>query len=137
MSALRITIAALLAAPGVSAAVGARVYPFIAPQGSAWPHIIVGLVSEDDEQMLSGAGLFFDARVEVACIATSATAADALGEAVKVALQDVTNQAFDDGELPPGFSAVATILKDGADVSDYSDDLTVFRRIMDFRVRWQ
>jgi hypothetical protein len=137
MSATRIAILALLGDPLLESLVDTRIYAVSAPQGATFPYLVVSLVSELDEQMLAGAGVYPEARVSIACVAKSAAEADAIGEAVKLAIQDTTNAPITDGESPPGFSATATIMKEATDFQDHSDDRSVFRRVMDFSVRWR
>lgn len=129
MSATNIVIQALLAAPGVTGIVGQRINPLSLPQGEALPAIIVYPVSETDEQMLSGAARYYEGRVTVDCQSVSSGQVDQLGEAVKAALEDKTNQSF--------AGKVATILKQGSDFAEYNDERSLARRVIDFTVRWR
>lgn len=129
MSAVFLTIRALLANGTVTGVVSNRVQPFPLKQGTALPAIAVALSNEEDELTLSGSAQYPDTTVQVHCVATSATAAIQLGEKVKGALRDLL---FSDS--PP---VNASFTKDALDFTDYSDDLTTHRRVMGFSVRWR
>jgi hypothetical protein len=137
MSALTTAIALLVEDEAVAGLVADRIYPVVAMQGAPRPHLVVTLLSEEDAQMLDGAGGYPESRVSVECIADTATAADALGEAVKGALEDVTNQVVGEIDSSPSLAVVATVYKAGADITDAADDRSVFRRVLDFMVRWR
>jgi hypothetical protein len=137
MGALAIVIDALKSDAGVGTIVGDRIFAVVARQSSARPSIVATLLAENDAQLLAGAARYADARVEVQCIAASATDADRLGEAVKEALEDITKRTFFDNASPPAPWAAADITKEGADLIDASDDRSIFRRVMDFSVRWR
>jgi hypothetical protein len=137
MSALTTVIAILVEDDAIAAVVSNRIYPVVATQGAPRPHLVVSLVSEEDEQMLSGAGGYPESRVSVECIADTATAADALGEAVKGALGDVTHRTVGEIDASPSLAVTATVYKAGADITDAADDRSVFRRVLDFMVRWR
>lgn len=130
MSAVAITVRALLAAPTVTAIVGQRVRPIEAEQGEEPPWILVHLISEPDDELLQGAGQFFDSRVSLECVHTRQDLVIQLGEAVKAALRDV--------HLATYGSWTASFFKEGTDLTDSSEDrVSSFRRIMDYRVRWR
>jgi len=129
MSAVFMTIRALLANGTVTAVVSDRVQPFPIKQGTALPALAVALSAEDIEMMLSGSSQYPNATVQVHCITTTATSAIQLGEKVKGALRDLN---FSDS--PP---ISASFIKDALDFTDFSDDLTTFRRVMGFSVRWR
>ena len=137
MSALRIVTILLRTDAALAGIVGDRIYPVVAPQEAARPYIVASLIGEDDFHILTGSGGFWASRVEVQAIADSAAAVDALGETIKDVLGDVTARNVADGGSPPDFTALANVLKQGSDVTDYSDDRTVFRRIIDFSVHWR
>lgn len=137
MSAVALATQLLLQDSGVSSRVGDAVFPGEAPQDQALPYIVTRLVSESSNYVLTGTTGAFDARVEVSCHARSFGACDALGEAVKVALSDVLNQPVTYGDdSPPDYMGTVTMWKTATDMSDVSPDRKVFRRVMDFRVRW-
>jgi len=129
MSAVFMTIRALLANGTVTAVVSDRVQPFPIKQGTALPALAVALSAEDIEMMLSGSSQYPNATVQIHCITTTATSAIQLGEKVKGALRDLN---FSDS--PP---ISASFIKDALDFTDFSDDLTTFRRVMGFSVRWR
>jgi hypothetical protein len=130
MSAVAITIQALKAAATVTAVTTtARIYPMVAPQGATYPNIVVHLISENDTQMVDGPALWAESRVSVECRANSASSALDLGQVVVTAIGGTTNASL--------AGKTATIWQSGSDYSDYSDDRTVFRRIVDFTLRWR
>lgn len=129
MSALFMTIRALLSKSAVTAVVSTRVQPLPLKQGTLLPAIAVAMSSEAEELLLSGSAQYPVASIQVHCIATTATAVVSLGETVKTALRDVY---FSDS--PP---VGASFVKDSLDFTDYADDLSSFRRVMSFDVRWR
>jgi hypothetical protein len=136
MSALRIVLALLRSSPDLVATTGGSIFPVIKPQGTSLPNVSVSLVSESEDQHLAGATGNYDARVSVACHAASMMAADSLAELVKSLLGNITNMIVADGESPTGALGATTIMKADTDFTDYADDFTVFRRVVDFDVRW-
>jgi len=130
MSALAIT-REILAAP-----VSAPVYIVVAPQTVTMPFIVLSLVHEAQDHVLEGANPAFFSRVSVACHGNSPAEAEILAEEAKAALEVVINRQVMAGGSPPSPRAGATMWKEGTDVFDYDDAHTVFRRIMDWRLRW-
>lgn len=131
MSAVSLTIRALLAQSGVTGTTSTRIYPLPVPPTTTLPAIAVALSAEDEEMLLSGASQYALSAVQIHCIAATAKAAIDLGEAVKTALRDRLYTA----DSPP--SVYASFQKDGPDFTDYSDNLTTHRRVMVFTVRWR
>lgn len=134
MSATAIAVRLLLANDDLNTAVSSRVYPVVAPQSKALPYVVVSLVYESQDVVLEGQRDGYSSRVSVHCIAEKPEAADRLGELVKRALSSVIHQTVADGASQP--MAVATVLKDGTDLLDFNDDRTVFRRLLDYSIRW-
>lgn len=116
--------------------VGTRVYPVTRPQSDPLPALVIHSVYEDQDIVLAGPRQGFENRMSVECIAGSAGAAHDLGEAVKAALQCIVHQPLYSDDSPPEVEAVATIWKEGSDSSDFTEEPRVFRRIVDFRMRW-
>jgi hypothetical protein len=137
MSAQNIAIAALMTDEAVRAAVDRRIYAVEAPQRTVRPYLIVRLLSDSDQYILEGAGHWRISRVEVQCIADSATDADQLGEMVSAALGDLNNSVFTYPADSPEMTFTATSEKAGGDYCDSSADRSVFRRISDFRINWR
>lgn len=129
MSAVLLAIKRLLVSGEVAAVVSNRIFPVVAPADAALPYVLVHLVSEADEQMLTGAGEFPEARVQVDIVASAGSAAIDAGEAVKRALQNVTNQTIGDRTVQ--------MHKVGVDFTDYDDKRQFCRRVMEFAVRWR
>lgn len=71
---------------GVTALVGTRVYPVIAPQAATLPLIVYTLISGQQEESHSGASGLARPRYQFDCYAETITAAFALGEAVRLAI---------------------------------------------------
>lgn len=131
MSAIGIVVTKLKTTAGVTALVpSARIYPVIFPQGVTAPAIVVNIVGGRDEQMLTGAGKFYEHRVSVECLAVDGSTAVAIGDAVMAALQDVVKATI------AGHAGTDVAFAD-TDVTDYADDRSLARRILHFRVRWR
>jgi hypothetical protein len=130
-SAVSLTVKALLAASPVTAIVSTRVQPLPLKLGTALPAIAVAMSSEDDRLTLSGASQYPESTVQVHCIASTATDAIALGEAVKRALRDLL---YTNSDSPP---VKASFVKDPLDFTDFADDLTTHRRVMGYSLRWR
>lgn len=139
-SALRLVRHLLLADADVMAEANA-VYPLKAPQAPqsvALPFLIIDLVSEDEWlRNLNGAAGQYEARVSVACHASSADGADTMAEVVKAAIGDLLNHEVTDGESPPARLGNVDTWMAGASAFDWSEKGDVFRRIVDFGVRWK
>lgn len=129
MSAVFMTIRALLSKTAVTAITSTRIQPAPVKQGTTLPAIAVAMSGEVEEEMLSGSSQYPEASVQVHCLAATATDAIKLGELVKVSLRDLY---FTDS--PP---VGASFVKEAVDFTDYTDDLTTHRRVMSFSVRWR
>ena len=131
MSALEIAVTKLGATSSVTTITGAiGIYPISLPQTAAPPCVLVNIVSGQDEHMLTGAGKLYLHRVSVECLATTAAGVMALGDAVMAALEDNANATIG------SFTGVSTQWAD-IDRTDLSDDRTVYRRTLDFFIRWR
>ena len=129
MSAVFMTVRALVANTTVNAVISGRAMPFPLKQGTALPAIAVAMSDEDEPLMLAGSSRYPNATVQVHCIATTASDAIRLGEKVKAALRDLY---FSDS--PP---VGASFVKDALDFTDFADDLSSYRRVIGFSVRWR
>lgn len=78
---------ALLAAPGVAALVGARVYRDERPEGDPLPAIVILLVSDPRPMTYSGAQSLRRARLQLDCLGDSRGLADEIGEAAIAAVE--------------------------------------------------
>lgn len=128
MSAVNIIIQALLSKPAVTAIVSDRVTMRPLPTASALPAITVYLVSDVEGYTLAGATGYPESRVTVECLAKTGPAADILGEAVRGALKDFRGTIAGKN---------ATIFKEGTDAADNEENQPVYRRHIDFIVRWR
>lgn len=131
MSAVSLTIKALLAQSTVTAVTSTRIYPLPLPLGTDIPAIAVAMSSEEEEYTLQGAAQYPNSTVQIHCIAEKARDANELGEKVKVALRDLL---YNNGNSPP---SNASFQKESTDFTDYADNLTTHRRVMTFSVRWR
>lgn len=136
MSAPKIVINRLLAAAGVTAVVGARVFPILAPHNTQPPLIVAHLISTVDlGRTINAAGDYFRSVVQVDCIAAGMPAAAGhvidLGEAVIAALNGIIKQTV------AGCSDVDILLNDGEDFTEYDQELQTFRRVLRFTVMWR
>ncbi len=131
MSAVFLTVQALLANATVTGVTSTRVQPFPLKQGTALPAIAIAMSNEEEEMMLAGSSQYPNATVQVHCVATTASDVIRLGEKVKGALRDLL---FYDSNSP---SNGGSFTKDALDFTDFSDDLTTFRRVMGYSLRWR
>ncbi len=129
MSAVAITIQALLAASGVTALVGSRIEPDVVPQGSAYPVIRVYLVSEGSEPGLAQDSAPYMARVSVEAVGDRSLDVHAVAEAVKAAFEGYRNQTV--------LARTVSIFRQGSDASLYDDPAKKFRRVTDYMVGWK
>lgn len=136
MSATQIVQRLLMADPGVAAYASDRVYPGRIPQEAEVPNIMVSLVSEEQDIDLSGHKDGYESRVTIACHAEHYAIADAMGEEVKACLAQAIHLPVYGDESPPNLIATVTAWKTTTDLIDHDDERTLFRRIMDFRIRW-
>lgn len=134
MSAIRIALRLLLANDRITELVGQSVFPVAAPQEVGRPYVAVSLVFEEQDTVLAGHRDGYTSRVSFACVADAVQVADAIGEAVKAAMAEVINVEvlYDAGDLV----AFVTAWKEGTDLIDFTDDRKIFRRIIDYRMRW-
>lgn len=131
MSALTIAITKLATTSAVTDLTGTvGVYPINFPQTAVMPCVVVNIVSGFDEKMLTGAAKFYRHRVSVDCLADTALGAMALGDAVMSALEDNVNATIG------SFTGVSSQFAD-TDRTDFSDDRSVYRRTLDYFIRWR
>lgn len=142
MSAISLTIQALLGESTVTDYTGTRIWPGVVPQGSDYPAIMVRLTGDDDPRNLTGSDQYPEATVAVHCIAKQShpdtdsgvsakvgfRTADALGEIVKGVLRDK-------GETING--VYASFKKAGTDFTDYDDANGTCRRVLTFDIRYR
>nr|WP_276557545.1 DUF3168 domain-containing protein [Prosthecomicrobium hirschii] len=126
---MAVAIQSLLADPTMTGLVASRVYPLVAPQKADYPNVIVHMIFENEDMLLAGASEFAEARVSIECRAKDATTANTLAERVKDAFRGIQERTVS--------GCIASIRKEGTDVSDFTDDASVFRRILDFYVWWR
>lgn len=127
MSATRIVERLLRADPKVTDNVGIGMIP----QPTEPPFIVITHVYEGQQLHLARAVDHFDTRVSVEIISRNAIECDQQAAAVIACLSSVIHE---------DVSRVATdvcIAKAGSDVLDYNDEREVYRRIIDFSVRWK
>ncbi len=115
--------------------VGDRVYPLTLPQGAVLPAVVYQLVggegalhSHGDAHDGAGAGTTFQrSRVQLACWAESARAAELLAAEVEAAVDGFTGTW---GAVP-----IASALVDTA-IDDWRPDVGRYRRLLDVLVQW-
>lgn len=131
VSALAIVTTALKNAPAVTnITTAAKIYPGEVPKAIAAPFLTVNLVGEPDGQLLEGAAGYPESRVQVECIGPDMDTANALGEAVKTALQSIVKQTI-------ATRTDVDIRKDGVDFTEPATDQSYSRRLIGFYVRWR
>ena len=78
----------LLNVSGVNALVAGRIYPVVAPQGTAGDFIVWRRIGGDPLAVMSGAGISRQyVNVQVDCLADTYDAADAIADAVRAAIK--------------------------------------------------
>ena len=96
------TIHGLLNVVGVTGLVGTRIYHYEALETATAPYIVFDVVTESNHNLLDGGRVGRTIRASIRCFAVSATAAEALGDAVETALKGsgyiVFRQTFRDAE---------------------------------------
>ena len=135
MNAIALTVRCLLNDSGVTGIVGTDVFPVAAPQNYIAPHCVVTLLHEDGDVTLNGHRAGFFARVSVQCMAPSAPEAITMGEAVKAALTLINEPVFS-AAVPPVEIGTVTCWKEGTDITDYTPYRSIYRRVLDMRLRW-
>jgi hypothetical protein len=109
-----------------------------AKQGTPPPFIVLDLVGESEFlRNLAGSGGQWDSRVSVACHAARAADADAMAETIKSAIGDLNEYPVGDGGSPEAVLATVQTWMASASVFDGSEDGSVFRRLVDYGVRWR
>lgn len=78
--------AVLTADSGVSALCGTRIYPDQLPQGCAFAAIRYSVISDRSDQHQGGGSALAEASVQIDCYAQTRLAANALGNAARLAL---------------------------------------------------
>lgn len=131
MSAVSLTIKALLAQSTVTAVTSTRIFPSVIPHGETLPAIAVLMSTEEEDMLLQGASQYPRASVQIHCIAEKAKDAIELGEKVKTALRD---HLYNNGNSPP---SNASFRKEALDFTDFADNVTTHRRVMSFTVLWR
>lgn len=120
--------AALTGSSGVSALVGTRVFPDLAPQDAAVPLLVVTVVSDVAEQTLSGgiAGTLANARVQVDAYAKTRLGAEALAVEALLALGNLKT-----AKTRPGGLDVWAV---GPGRHLYDDEAQLYRVVLEFNV---
>ncbi len=136
MTATTILIRLLVENSTVASIAGDRIFGVQRPQNSALPAIVVTPVYEDQDVALDGHREAYTSRMEVQCVGSSVVAADVLAEAVKGALAVANTELLNDDSPPAVEALVQYVIKNGAEVFDYTETPAVFRRLMDFNLRW-
>ncbi len=137
MKSVNIAVQILLADPAVSAIVGDRVHPVFPPQNSPLPHIVVGLISEKEEDMVSGASQLHDGRVSIESRCGDVDTLSVLGELVNDAMRDKIELSI------PVTGCIVTTRKAATDETDYGNQTgsqgnpSYLRRITDWYCFWR
>lgn len=126
MNPLVATIQALLSSPAITDICEDRIHPVLEEIGTVRPNIVVYVVNVREGYNLDGPHEYPESRVSVEVRAADAPTMDRLGDAVWRVLSGA--------DMNLG-STNAVFFKEGSDVQDISPDFSVFRRIIDFRVR--
>ncbi|NBB47104.1 hypothetical protein GVN24_02320 [Rhizobium sp. CRIBSB] len=100
------------------------------PQTARLPCIVTSMISERQNSRLEDAAGQYEARVRVAVHHSSPAALMDLSEGIKELLIATIQTEVEGG------GALVNIFKDTTDITDFSEDRTTFRRLMDFKVQW-
>lgn len=130
MSAIALTIHALLQSPLLAPIVGDRIYPVFLPQEAAQPAIVVRSISDTEEILLQGATQWPVGRVSIEIVSMQVNVALEAGEIVVDWLRDKDRYPM----TLAGVDYEVEFTKEGTDVTD-ADEGTVARRIIDFYIR--
>lgn len=80
----------LLTKSGVTTLVNQRIYPDVLPQNAKLPAVVFFVVSNHPEHHMGGGSTLTQARVQVDCYASTRLGANALGEAIRNAMDGTT-----------------------------------------------
>ncbi|WP_275782432.1 hypothetical protein [Pararhizobium gei] len=106
------------------------VYPIVIPESAGLPCIVTSMISERANSRLDDLAGQYEALVRIGCHAASPAAVMDLGEEVKTVLLQTVQAKLDNGNV------LVNCFKATTDITDFSDDRTVYRRLMDFTVQW-
>lgn len=126
-------VALLRAESTVTAICGTRIYANRAPQNAAFPHVIITQMGSEENTSIDGAsGQLRFLEFDIDCKAKSSVSAEALGNAVRVYLDDYSGTAG-------GYTVGAVLLNDESD--DYEppsdgSDVGVFVVTLDLTVQF-
>lgn len=124
LTASEIVINALLQAPAIVRLVGDRVTSAPLPPEYARPAIMVVHVGESEGYTLAGADGYPLSQIQTEIISSnSASEAERIGKAVVAALKDYRK-------------GTIKVMKGNGDLSEYDREEALFRRIIDWMVRW-
>lgn len=131
MSGLTIVSGVLVAnAPVTAVTTRGRIYPISAPQNAVAPFIVLNQVGGADGLHLNGQNEYPLHRIMVECNATTGTQAHDLGELVLDALRNTIKARI-------GRFKDVDVTEAGPEITDYSDDRTMSRRVLQFYVRFR
>jgi hypothetical protein len=131
---LEIVAEILLADSNITALVGDRVYPVMAPQRAVLPNIVITQVSDNDPMHLAGASRLPESRVSVVSRGGTATEMMNVADAVKAALRDIIHESVGGS---PALSNDVCVYKTAVDITSVFDDPISFEQSVDYMVRWR
>jgi len=102
---------------GVSALIGTRIYPLMAPQNVIDPYITYQVVNDNSKQCIGGSVYQNDTRFQVDCWSKKYSEVKAIKEAVESALI--------------GFKSSYAI----SNMDDYEPDTKLYRQLIDFKLK--
>jgi len=102
---------------GVSALVGTRIYPLMAPQNVINPYITYQVINDNSNQCIGGSVYQNDTRFQIDCWSTKYSEVKAIKEAVLSSLI--------------GFKSSNSI----NNMDDYESDTKLYRQIIDFKLK--
>jgi len=102
---------------GVSALVGTRIYPLMAPQSVVSPYIVYQVINDNSKQCIGGSVYQNDTRFQIDCWSTKYSEVKAIKEAVLSALI--------------GFKSSYSI----SNMDDYEPETKLYRQLIDFKLK--
>jgi hypothetical protein len=134
MSALSIIAQRLLDSPEVTAIVGDKIFPIMAPQNAERPYLVLHIIDNMDTPILAGAGKYFRTQIQSDAYSemTPAGAKQVieLGDAVIEALNGVVKEKI-------AGCVDVDILLGSADFTESALEANTHRRYTQFSVRWR
>ena len=122
----------LISKTSITSLVSTRIYPLIAPEGSAWPFIIYQRIGSSHEHNMSGSSGLVTATVQIDAYAEAYSSAKSIGAAIRNVLDGYR------GLMGSTFVSRCHLgdERDLLDVTDLADEFGGFRWSGDFAIAY-